>query len=49
MWCSSQQGRARTLFESLRKQLSAPEFDNAYAAGEAMSLDQVLADLDDAR
>ena len=32
----------------LREQLSASEFDEAYAAGEAMTLDEVLAANDDA-
>jgi predicted ATPase/transcriptional regulator with XRE-family HTH domain len=33
------------LLASLREQLTASEFDEAYAAGEAMSLDQVLAEI----
>jgi predicted ATPase/transcriptional regulator with XRE-family HTH domain len=33
---------------SLQEQLSASEFDEAYAAGETMTLDEVLADIDEA-
>ncbi|HZO26813.1 MAG TPA: helix-turn-helix domain-containing protein [Chloroflexota bacterium] len=35
----------QVLLASLREQLSASEFDEAYTAGEAMSLDQVFADV----
>ena len=38
-------GMARALRESLRQQLTPSEFDAAYARGEAMSLDQVLAEI----
>jgi hypothetical protein len=37
----------QVLLASLRDQLSASEFDKAYTAGEAMSLDQVLTDIAD--
>jgi len=40
--------RVRTLTESLRQQLSKAEFDELHADGEAMSLDQVLAEIGDA-
>jgi hypothetical protein len=34
-----------SLREALQSQMTASEFDEAYAAGEAMSLDQVLAEI----
>jgi len=39
----------RAFLQALRRQLSVSEFDDAYAAGDAMSLDDLLADIVAAR